>query len=77
MSTRLDEILQKIGWVDGTKIPVANTENVALEKEIERLRAKRHRANTNFDRTKTRFSALEEHMKFLKQENDQNLVRND
>lgn len=70
----MEDVLRKIGWDDGCRIPISNAENAALEEEIELLGQRRHKAFAANEISIMRYKALEKHMKHLKEENEENLV---
>ncbi|GJQ67331.1 hypothetical protein Trydic_g8230 [Trypoxylus dichotomus] len=68
----MNEILQEIGWTNGFRVPVANVENQALEAELEKLTSQRLKSKAAYDNANTRYEALSKHLKYVKQEADQN-----
>lgn len=72
----LSEILQEIGWTNGFHVPVANAENQALEAELERLTIRKEKAKAAYDDSDSRLEALAKHLKYVKQEAEQNQVGN-
>uniref|UniRef100_A0AAR5PF40 Coiled-coil domain-containing protein 39 n=1 Tax=Dendroctonus ponderosae TaxID=77166 RepID=A0AAR5PF40_DENPD len=67
----LEEILRKLGWDDGFQMPVANSENQALEQELAKLTLHKVKAKSILDNSQSRLTNLKEHFKFVTQENEQ------
>lgn len=74
MALAYEEVLQKMGWVDGFRVPVANDENQALEAELERLLLRKAKATSAYNDAESRCDNLEKHLKHIRQEGDQNQV---
>lgn len=74
MSNYLGEILKSLGWEDGFQIPVANRENKELEAEVARLTLQRVKEKTTFETSTVKLENLENHLKYVKQESEQNQV---
>lgn len=68
----MQEILKKIGWTDGFRVPISNAENSALEEELQNLSLRRHRAMVANETANNKYNALEKHLKYLHQESEQN-----
>lgn len=75
MSAYFEEVLRKMGWVDGFEIPVANEENKLLEAKVAELTHRKARASVALQNTTVRYDALEKHLKMVTQENEQHQVR--
>ncbi|XP_056637755.1 coiled-coil domain-containing protein 39 [Diorhabda sublineata] len=71
MSVNIEEILKHLGWTDGFQIPIANAENKALEEELAKLSLRKQKCKTSLDIVNNRFQALNEHFKYVSQENEQ------
>ncbi|XP_044268674.1 GRIP and coiled-coil domain-containing protein 2-like [Tribolium madens] len=72
MSNYLDEILKTLGWEDGFQIPVANAENQQLEAEVARLTLQKIKEKTAFETSTVKLENIENHLKYVKQESEQN-----
>lgn len=74
MSIDLADILKKLGWDGGFKVPIANKENEALQAELAKLCLRKTRAQNALEVTTGRFDALKDHFKFVVQESEQTQV---
>lgn len=74
MALIYEEVLKKMGWVDGFRVPIANEENKVLEAELEQLMLRKAKAVVAYNNADTRFKNLEKHLKYVIQESDQNQV---
>lgn len=75
MSAYFEEVLKKMGWVDGLQVPVANAENKALEEKIAELLVKKIKATAAFQNASSRHDALEKHLKHVQKENEEHQVK--
>lgn len=76
MSAYIEEVLRKMGWVDGFQIPVANEENRLLEEKVAELLLKKAQATVALQSATAKYDALEKHLKMVNQENEQHQVHN-
>lgn len=74
MAEILGDILKQIDWQDGFKIPIADDENNALEKELMILQERKCRSKNALDIVNGRIDALKDHFKFVSQESEQTQV---
>jgi hypothetical protein len=74
MSNYLEDILKKLGWEDGFQIPVANEENRQLEEEVARLTLQKVKEKTVFETAAQKVENLDNHLKYINQECEQNQV---
>ncbi|KAF2896034.1 hypothetical protein ILUMI_10127 [Ignelater luminosus] len=76
MDPSIEEILKRMGWTTGLHIPVANNENKTLQYEIEKLMVRKAKATQSYESEESRFNAMTNHLKFVKQQNleNQNLL---
>lgn len=75
MALIYEDVLRKMGWVDGFKVPVANVENQALEAELEKLMLRKAKAAKDSENCTKRLENLQKHLKYLVQESEQNQAR--
>lgn len=75
MSAYIEEVLRKMGWVDGFQIPVANDENQALEEKVAELTLKKAQASLALQSATAKYDALDKHLKMVCQEHEQHQVR--
>lgn len=75
-STYFEEVLRKMGWVDGFQIPVSNEENRLLEEKVAELTVKKARATVSLQNSNAKYDALEKHLKMVAQESEQHQVGN-
>lgn len=75
MALIYEDVLRKMGWVDGFKVPVANVENQALEAELEKLMLRKAKAAKEGENCTKRLDNFEKHLKYLVQETEQNQAR--
>lgn len=75
MALKYEEVLKKMGWVDGFRVPLANKENQALEAELETLMLRKAKATVSYNNADVRHKNLEKHLKYVLQESEQNQVK--
>ncbi|XP_035276126.1 coiled-coil domain-containing protein 39-like isoform X1 [Anguilla anguilla] len=61
-------VLYEIGWTDGFAIPVANTENKALQEEIQKKQKENSILEAKISEHKEKIQALSDHLKNVRQE---------
>ncbi|CAG9840049.1 unnamed protein product [Diabrotica balteata] len=71
MSLNLEDVLKNLGWADGFQIPIANAENKALEEELAKLSLRKQKGKTGLEILSSRLDALNDHFKYVTQENEQ------
>lgn len=69
-----DRILQKLGWVDGFELPVANAENQALQAQVADLLKRKARAITNLETITSKYEAIKKHLKHVNHEHEEQQV---
>lgn len=69
-----DQILKKLGWVDGFELPVANAENQALQAQVADLLKRKAKAITNLDTINSKYEALKKHLKHVGHEHEEQQV---
>lgn len=69
-----DNLLKKLGWVDGFDVPVANAENQALQTQISELIKRKGKAITNLDTVNLKLEALKKHLKHVTHEHEEQQV---
>lgn len=76
MSKQSFEVFEQMGLSEGYHVPIANTNNVQLEEELQRLILSKARAAADLESLYTRCIGLEKHLKYVKNEqlNNQNLL---
>nr|XP_022918752.1 coiled-coil domain-containing protein 39-like isoform X2 [Onthophagus taurus] len=72
MALNMDEVLNEIGWNKGFNIPIANKENQGLMLEFQKLLNQREAFKKKFENETNKFKAYEKHLKFIKEESEQN-----
>lgn len=72
MTTFMQDILKKLGWEEGFQIPVANVANQELEKEVARLSLLKIRTKNSFDASDVKLTNLQNQLKYVSQESEQN-----
>lgn len=76
MNEEIEAILRKMGWTGGLHLPVANDENKALQNELERLMLTKAKATLLFQKEESRLGSLEKHLKFVREQSEDNQVCN-
>lgn len=69
-----EQILKKLGFVDGFQIPIANAENEALQAKVADLLRRKAKAVTNLETVTSKYDALDKHLKHVTQEHEEQQV---
>lgn len=72
MDDAVADVLKTIGWDSGFRLPIANEENQALERELAHLVIKKSAMGKEYDDISNRCKNLQEHLKYVRQEVGQN-----
>lgn len=70
-TAQFDQILKKLGWVDGFQIPVANAENEALQSKVADLIQRKARAISDLENVTAKHDALAKHLKHVSQQHEE------
>lgn len=68
MSKQSKEVLEQMGLSEGYHIPIANSENIKLEQELQRLILTKAKVSAKLESLDTRCSGLEKHLKYVRTE---------
>ncbi|KAL7305753.1 hypothetical protein TKK_0002003 [Trichogramma kaykai] len=71
MANAVEQVLEDLGWNEGFRLPIANTENKRLEEEVERKTRERASLRAALENTQERIREIRKHASDIKAEENQ------